>query len=98
MYLIRLDDASEYMDVEKWNKLEVLLDKYDIKPIVGIIPINQDAYLLGKYKKNYNFWDKVHIWNSKNGRWLFMDVHMFIHLKAEALTPLITNQNLPDSL
>lgn len=65
MYLIRLDDASEYMDVEKWNKLEVLLDKYDIKPIVGIIPINQDAYLLGKYKKNYNFWDKVHIWNSK---------------------------------
>ena len=65
MYLIRLDDASEYMDIEQWNKLEVLLDKYQIKPIVGIIPINKDMCLVGKYKKDFGFWDRVHIWDSK---------------------------------
>lgn len=26
-YIIRLDDASDYMDVEKWQQMEDLLDK-----------------------------------------------------------------------
>ena len=30
---MRLDDASEYMDVEKWQRMENLLDKYGIKPM-----------------------------------------------------------------
>lgn len=65
MYLLRLDDASEYMDVKKWNKLEFLLDKYDIKPIVGIIPKNQDATLVGIYQENLDFWNEVEAWSSK---------------------------------
>lgn len=32
-YIMRLDDASEYMDVEKWQRMENLLDKYGIKPM-----------------------------------------------------------------
>lgn len=66
-YIIRLDDASEYMDVEKWNRVECLLKKYDIKPIVGIIPDNQDPELVSKYKKSNFFWDKVKEW--QNARW-----------------------------
>ena len=45
-YLIRLDDASEYMDLDKWSRMEELLDKYNIKPIFGIIPDNQDPKLV----------------------------------------------------
>ena len=41
-YILRLDDASDYMDVEKWSRMEELLDKYQIKPLVGVIPDNQD--------------------------------------------------------
>ena len=37
-YLLRLDDASNFMDVEKWLRMERLLDQYGIKPIFGIIP------------------------------------------------------------
>ena len=44
MYLVRLDDASEYMDIEKWKIVEGILDKYQIKPLVGIIPDNKDAF------------------------------------------------------
>lgn len=42
MYLFRLDDASEFMDTENWNKIERLFDMYDIKPLVGVIPNNLD--------------------------------------------------------
>lgn len=41
-FLIRLDDACPKMHSENWNRVELLLDKYNIKPIVGIIPDNID--------------------------------------------------------
>jgi predicted deacetylase len=66
MYLIRLDDASEYMDVEAWNKMEILLDKYNIKPIVGIIPNNQDDTLVSRYNKDLEFWNKAKTWRRKD--------------------------------
>ena len=44
-YILRLDDAAERMDIVKWNRMEVLLDKYNIKPLVGVIPKCQDAMM-----------------------------------------------------
>ena len=67
-YLIRLDDASDYMDVEKWRRMEALLDKYDIKPIFGIIPDNKDESLIGTYQRNPEFWNLIHGWIDK--RWV----------------------------
>lgn len=64
-YLLRLDDASEYMDVEKWQRMENLLDQYGIKPLVGIIPDNQDPSLVGAYKQDLQFWHKVSRWKEK---------------------------------
>lgn len=37
MFIMRLDDASEYMSIDKWKRMEELLQKYTIKPIYGII-------------------------------------------------------------
>ena len=64
-YIIRLDDASEYMDVEKWERIESLLDAYNIKPIVGIIPNNKDESMTTKYKFNDQFWELVQKWINK---------------------------------
>ncbi len=41
-YLFRLDDACETMKWERWLKMEALLDKYNIKPLVAVIPNNED--------------------------------------------------------
>lgn len=41
-YLVRLDDACPEMDKQKWQRIEGILDKYGIKPMVGIIPQNED--------------------------------------------------------
>ena len=41
-YLIRLDDACDTMNWEKWLRMEVLLDKYQVKPLIAVIPNNAD--------------------------------------------------------
>lgn len=64
MYIMRLDDASEHMNISKWIRMEKLLDKYSIKPIYGIIPNNQDSELL-KYDKVENFWKLMNDWKDK---------------------------------
>lgn len=61
-YIMRLDDASEYMDVEKWNRMKSLLDKYHVKPVFGIIPDNQDESLVNVYPKEETFWDRMQQW------------------------------------
>ena len=64
MYLVRLDDASEHMDLDNWVRMKSLLDKYQIKPIYGIIPNNQDPELL-KYEKVSDFWSLMKRWESE---------------------------------
>ena len=46
MYLLRLDDASEHWNKNNWHRIHDLLEKYDIKPIVAIIPLNRDKELM----------------------------------------------------
>lgn len=64
-YILRLDDASDYMNIEKWKRMENLLDEYNIKPLVGIIPENQDPTLVGVYEQDPLFWDKANRWKRK---------------------------------
>lgn len=64
-YLLRLDDASEYMDVDQWKRMEDLLDRYLIKPIFGIIPDNQDEVMVGAYSRNQDFWSLAKAWIAK---------------------------------
>ena len=63
-YLIRLDDACPMMDSYKWKKVEAILDLVDIKPLVGVIPCNEDLEIsVDAY--DAMFWEKVHIWIEK---------------------------------
>ena len=62
--LIRMDDISENMNWSLMDKCESLFDKYKIKPLLGIIPINKDPELL-KYPHNSKFWDRVEDWKNK---------------------------------
>ena len=62
--LIRMDDISENMNWALMNKCEKLFDKFKIKPLLGIIPINKDTELL-KFPKNDRFWERVENWKNK---------------------------------
>ncbi len=74
-YIIRLDDACPNMNEENWNKMEKLLDKYNIKPIVGIIPANKDLEF--NYGIIDKFWQKYpQKWQKKG--WI-MALHGYHH-------------------
>ena len=62
--LIRLDDIAENMNWELMDRSEALFNKFNIKPVIGVIPKNQDKDLLS-YPKKDNFWDLIRIWQSK---------------------------------
>lgn len=63
-YLIRLDDACPMMDYQKWQRMEDLLDHYGIRPMVGIIPANNDSdTMIDAYDSS--FWEKAKVWESK---------------------------------
>jgi len=88
MYLVRLDDASEYMDDKKWKKIFDILSKYSIKPIIGVIPNNEDPKLTSKYEKNLKFWLEVKQWE-KDGMTICM--HGYNHLyttKSKGINPI----------
>lgn len=76
MYFIRLDDACEKRDIAKWNQIEAILDKYNIKPIVGIIPKCMDTDM-DKYPVDDEFWQRAAMWQEKGWH---IALHGFEHL------------------
>ena len=67
-FIIRLDDASPYMIKNNWEKIELILDKYNVKPIVGIIPDCKDEEFI-KNPELKNFWEKYAL-NWQNKGWI----------------------------
>lgn len=63
-YLIRLDDACPTMEVDKWSRVESILDKYHICPMVGIIPENKNPHEMIS-PVDSNFWEKARKWQEK---------------------------------
>ena len=64
-FLIRLDDIAENMNWDLMEQATNLFDKFEIKPVLGIIPNNKDPELLSYPKKNINFWEQVRAWKNK---------------------------------
>jgi predicted deacetylase len=89
-YIIRLDDACPTSNLEKWDCIEALLDKYKIKPIVAVIPDNKDKELLARDVFDTQFWSRVHRWVNKG--W-FIALHGYTHeysTKKRGIVPLNT--------
>lgn len=63
-YIIRLDDACHTSNFRKWQAIEKILDEYQIKPVVAVIPDNRDPTLHYSQKAR-DFWPKVRKWQSK---------------------------------
>ena len=55
----RIDDVSDYMNNDNFLKIEALFKKYKIKPLIGVIPKNEDKKLIKFGLVKFNFWSKV---------------------------------------
>ena len=60
-YLIRFDDICPTMNWEVWDQIEVILRKRGIKPILAVVPDNQDSKLMIDAPRD-DFWARVRQW------------------------------------
>jgi predicted deacetylase len=63
-YLLRLDDICPTMNWKVWNRIEAALLAHDIRPIVAVVPDNQDPKLVVGPRAN-DFWERVRQWQSR---------------------------------
>ncbi len=75
-YIIRLDDACEKRNIENWNRIESLLNCYNVKPLVGIIPHCEDP-MMDNYNWDDEFWLRVTQWT--NNGWTIA-MHGYNHI------------------
>jgi len=86
-YIIRLDDACPTMNRNNWDRMEKLLDDYSIKPIVAVVPNNQDKKLMVD-EVDKQFWQKVKKWQVKGWE---IALHGYEHkyaTKAQSIVPI----------
>ena len=84
-YLIRLDDACDTMKRHNWELIEQVLKQHAIKPIVAVIPDNQDAQLMYG-ARDPSFWDKVRDWTAQG--WT-VAMHGYRHVMHPTDTKLL---------
>jgi len=75
-YLIRFDDICPEMNWAVWEKIESILDKNNVRPVLAVVPDNQDPHLKVNNPRQ-DFWDRVRAWQAKG--WT-IGLHGFQHL------------------
>lgn len=79
--LVRLDDITPDMDWDRFYQLKEMFDQYGIKPLLGIVPDNQDTKL-HKQDAREDFWD-VMLSLQKNGWVLSQHGYQHIYVNHE---------------
>lgn len=89
-FLVRMDDACPTMRASAWSALESAFDRLAIRPIVGVIPDNQDRSLHVD-PPAHDFWGLVRRWQDKGWTIALHGLHHTYHripASARALVPM----------
>lgn len=63
-FLLRFDDAAPGMAWSVWDRVEALLDRHGVRPLVAVVPDNRDPNLAVEPEAP-DFWDRVRGWQDK---------------------------------
>ncbi|HEY6249806.1 MAG TPA: DUF2334 domain-containing protein [Candidatus Angelobacter sp.] len=77
-YLVRFDDICSTMNWPIWEQIEEALLGAGTKPILAIVPDNQDPKLKAA-ESNIEFWNRVRVWQARG--WS-IGLHGYQHLHA----------------
>ena len=75
-FLVRFDDICPTMNWSTWLKIDELLEKLGIKPIIAVIPNNRDQKFYIERGKEH-FWDYI---KEKQKRGWIIGIHGYQHL------------------
>lgn len=53
-YLVRLDDITPYMNRNRFSAVREVLDRYDIKPIIGVVPDCRDESIYADESERFS--------------------------------------------
>lgn len=62
-FIIRFDDVTPTMAWSKFSNIEKTMVDLDIKPIMGVVPLNKDAQLVAEPRRE-DFWSVVKGWRA----------------------------------
>lgn len=57
--LFRLDDIAPGLSSANLARLEKIFDQYNIKPLMGVVPQNQDDNLIVQKQEEETFWQEI---------------------------------------
>lgn len=87
--LVRFDDICPTMDWRQWHIAEEYLDKYNIKPLLGVIPDCRDKELMIDPLRK-DFWEWVKVWQTKGA---VVAMHGVYHVYTTHDRGLVSNGN-----
>ena len=79
-YLLRFDDLCPTMDWSTWNAVEEILVAQGVKPILAVVPDNQDPTLMVDPPAS-DFWERVRGWQARG--WA-IGLHGYQHLAVNS--------------
>lgn len=86
-YLLRIDDLCPTVHPERWSSIREVIRDFDLRPIVAVVPDNQDESL-AKSTYDERFWDEMRNLQQEGAT---VAMHGFRHdcsLRARSLIPL----------
>jgi predicted deacetylase len=63
-FLVRFDDICPTMNWDVWASVEALLSRFNVSPILAVVPDNRDAQLVVSDARQ-DFWLRVREWQSR---------------------------------
>jgi predicted deacetylase len=63
-YLVRIDDICPTLNWTSWNEIEKVLIEANVKPILAVIPDNQDPQLMAG-RREERFWERALEWQAR---------------------------------
>lgn len=75
-YIFRIDDVVPWMNRNNFEKIEKIFDKYWVKPIIWVVPNNQD-FSIWNDKYTQDFWHKI---KKLSDKWWIIAQHGYEHV------------------
>lgn len=88
IYIVRLDDAHPGQLNDRWDQIQQILEELSIKPIVAIIPENQDSTIDYGEVCETDFWEKARQWRSKGWGIAVHGLHHLLRPGHRSILPI----------
>lgn len=82
--IFRIDDVCENMVWENFHKVKEIFLKNEVRPLLGVIPFNEDESLQKLPKCNFDFWEEIRRLQNEHGWHIALHGYNHVYATKEA--------------